>query len=82
MRDFNSGDIVGDVNIIDNSNNNQFKLLIHCDNEELLQEEVHRWDLVKKKEINDLLECCGFLLFALCCYSLPQVGISSRAKWS
>lgn len=52
MRDFNSGDIAGDVNIIDNSNNNQFKLLVHCDNEELLQEEVHRWGLVKQERNN------------------------------
>lgn len=64
MRDFNSGDIVGDVNIIDNSNNNQFKLLIHCDNQELLQEEAHRWDLVKKERNQRLT---GVLwVFAFC----------------
>ncbi|MBJ8876132.1 hypothetical protein I5412_14240 [Citrobacter koseri] len=64
MRDFNSGDIIGDVNIIDNSNNNQFKLLIHCDNEELLQEEAHRWNLVKKERNQRLT---GVLwVFAFC----------------
>lgn len=82
MRDFNSGDIVGDVNIIDNSNNNQFKLLIHCDNEELLQEEVHRWGLVKKEINQRVTGVLWVFAFALCCYSLLQVGISSRAKWS
>lgn len=64
MRDFNSGDIAGDVNIIDNSNNNQFKLLIHCDNEELLHEEVHRWGLVKQERNKRLT---GVLwIFAFC----------------
>lgn len=64
MRDFNSGDIAGDVNIIDNSNNSQFKLLIHCDNEELLHEEVHRWGLVKQERNKRLT---GVLwVFAFC----------------
>ena len=47
MRDFNSGDINGDVVINDNST--EYKLLIHCNNEELQQEEVHRKDLLQKE---------------------------------
>lgn len=39
MRDFNSGDINGDVTINDHSTENKFKLFIHCDNDELLSEE-------------------------------------------
>lgn len=42
MRDFNSGDIHGDVTIQDNHNTNEYKLLIHCNNEELRAEEKHR----------------------------------------
>lgn len=42
MRDFNSGDIHGDVTIQDNSNTNEYKPLIYCNNEELLAEEKHR----------------------------------------
>ncbi|MBN7819787.1 hypothetical protein J0A65_07915 [Bowmanella sp. Y57] len=49
MRDFNSGDIHGDVTIIDNSENNEYKLLIHCNNEELLHEESHRKELLKNE---------------------------------
>lgn len=47
MRDFNSGDIHGDVNINDNSNSSEYKLLINCSNEELVQEEAHRQDLLE-----------------------------------
>ena len=71
MRDFKSGDIAGDVNIIDNSNSSRFKLLIHCDNEELLQEEQHRWNLLKQernKRFHGVLRvfafCAGLLLIA------------------
>lgn len=64
MRDFNSGDINGDVNIIDGSGNNQYKLLIHCDNDELFHEEEHRWGLVKQERNKRF---CGTLrVFAFC----------------
>lgn len=49
MRDFNSGDIHGDVTIQDNSNNNEYKLLINCNNEELLAEEKHRHEVLNKE---------------------------------
>jgi predicted anti-sigma-YlaC factor YlaD len=49
LRDFNSGDIHGDVTINDNSSNTDYKLLIHCSNEELLHEEQHRQDLLRKE---------------------------------
>ncbi|MDD2699838.1 MAG: hypothetical protein PHH36_01240 [Sideroxydans sp.] len=47
MRNFQSGDIHGDVTINDNSNNTEYKLLIHCSNEELMQEESHRFNLLR-----------------------------------
>ncbi|MBN8413592.1 hypothetical protein [Halomonas litopenaei] len=47
MRDFNPGDIHGDVTINDNSENSVYKLLIHCNNEELLHEEAHRNQLLR-----------------------------------
>ena len=68
MRDFYSGDIAGDVNIIDGSSNGQYKLLIHCDNNELLQEEAHRFGLVKQERNKRLygslkgFALCGALL--------------------
>ena len=49
MRDFNSGDIHGDVTINDNSENSEYKLLIHCNNEELLHEEAHRKQLLRNE---------------------------------
>lgn len=49
MRDFNSGDIHGDVTINDNSENNEYKLLVHCNNEELLNEESHRKELLRNE---------------------------------
>lgn len=49
MRDFNSGDINGDVTINDSSNNVEYKLLIHCNNEELMQEEIHRSNLLRNE---------------------------------
>jgi len=49
LRDFNSGDIHGDVTIQDNSDNNEYKLLIHYNNEELLAEEKHRREVLNKE---------------------------------
>lgn len=49
MRDFSSGDINGDVNINDHSNQTHYKLLIHCDNKELLAEEIHRIKVLRKE---------------------------------
>jgi hypothetical protein len=49
LRDFNSGDIHGDVTINDNSENNEYKLLIHCNNEELFHEETHRKELLRNE---------------------------------
>jgi hypothetical protein len=49
MRDFtNGGDINGDVVINDNST--EYKLLIHCSNEELTHEETHRRGLLRKEK--------------------------------
>jgi len=49
MRDFNSGDIHGDVNINDHSST-PYKLLIHCSVEELLEDERHRKALLEKEQ--------------------------------
>ena len=71
MRDFNSGDINGDVTINDHSNKIEYKLLIHCDNEELLAEEVHRKKVLRKERkrkssvvLKMLAGCGALLLFA------------------
>ena len=74
MRDFQSGDINGDVNIVDNSNNNQFKLLIHCDNHELLMEEVHREELVKQERRKRFTHSLKLLVFC-------AVLLSIAATW-
>ncbi|EPI2800533.1 hypothetical protein ACMFAW_13180 [Citrobacter koseri] len=68
MRDFSSGDINGDVTINDHSNQTNYKLLIHCDNEELLAEEVHRIKVLRKERrrksrvLFKMLSGCGLLL--------------------
>ncbi|CAH7231540.1 conserved hypothetical protein [Vibrio chagasii] len=61
MRDFNANQINGDVNINDNST--EHKLLIHCSNEELLHEEIHRRDVLSKersRKNNVLFKLLGF----------------------
>jgi hypothetical protein len=61
MRDFNANQIIGDVNINDNST--EHKLLIHCSNEELLHEEIHRRDVLskeRKRKNNVLYKLLGF----------------------
>ncbi|HHT5347811.1 TPA: hypothetical protein ACTY9I_005736 [Raoultella planticola] len=68
MRDFNSGDIKGDVTINDHSTENKFKLLIHCDNDELLSEEQHRLKILAKERKRKstlalkILAGCGILM--------------------
>ncbi|NYU09441.1 hypothetical protein A8O28_10025 [Enterobacteriaceae bacterium CCUG 67584] len=68
MRDFNSGDINGDVTINDHSNQVSYKLLIHCNNEELLEEEIHRKKVLRKerkrksKALLKVFAGCGMLL--------------------
>lgn len=68
MRDFSSGDINGDVTINDHSNQTNYKLLIHCDNEELLAEEMHRIKVLRKerrrksKVMFKIFSGCGLLL--------------------
>lgn len=68
MRDFSSGDINGDVTINDHSNQTHYKLLIYCDNEELLAEEVHRKKVLRKEQrrkskvMFKILSGCGLLL--------------------
>ena len=47
MRDFKSANIGGDVNIYDHSSDH--KLLIHCTNDELLEEEPHRQQLLRSE---------------------------------
>lgn len=49
LRDFNSGNIHGNVTINDNSETNEYKLLIHCNNEELFHEESHRRELLRNE---------------------------------
>lgn len=68
MRDFNTGDINGYVTINDHSNQINYKLLIHCDNNELLEEEVHRKKVLRKERTRKtkatlkVLAGCGLLL--------------------
>ena len=61
MRDFNARDINGDVVINDNST--EYKQLIHCSNEELVDEENHRHKILRKERnrINKIQ--LKFLLF-------------------
>ncbi|MFC6121024.1 hypothetical protein [Phytobacter sp. SCO41] len=75
MRDFKARDVNGDVNIIDHSNNNPYKLLIHCDNDELVLEEVHRIKLLKAERkskfhstLKRLVICTFIFLFAAVWY--------------
>jgi hypothetical protein len=68
MRDFNSGDINGDVTINDHSTEQKFKLFIHCDNDELLSEEQHRLKVLEKERKRKstlalkILAGCGILM--------------------
>ncbi|MHC8381926.1 hypothetical protein [Pseudomonas sp. LB3P14] len=70
MRDFNNDgqiNIHGDFNISDNSNN-QHKLLIHCSNEELLQERPFRRENIKieqKKKIRRLSPLYAIIVILL-----------------
>lgn len=81
MRDFNSGDIHGDVQINDNSNNTKYKLLIHCTPEELIQEESHRKALLadersRKNRTNfRFFGLAIFLLFIASCWYWIQGAI-------
>ncbi len=62
MRDFKSGDINGDVNIIDSSKNEN-KLLVNCSNDELLLEEEHRKNILRgerKRKSKVTLKFFGF----------------------
>lgn len=62
MRDFNSGDINGDVTINDNST--EHKLLIHCSNEELIHEEQHRHEILRKEKSRQRSVFLKFALFS------------------
>ncbi|WP_197975054.1 MULTISPECIES: hypothetical protein [unclassified Klebsiella] len=68
MRDFNSGNINGDVTINDHSKQNEFKLLIYCDNDELISEEQHRLKILRKERnrkstiVLKILAGCGLLM--------------------
>ena len=71
MRDFNAGNINGDVTINDSSKQEEYKLLIHCNNDELLHEEAHRRKVLYKERrrkykitIKILAGCGMLLLFA------------------
>lgn len=47
MRDFHVDNINGNITFNNKSENTKYKLLIHCNNEELLQEETHRRKLLR-----------------------------------
>jgi Na+/H+ antiporter NhaD/arsenite permease-like protein len=64
MRDFGSGDIHGDVTINDHSNNVEYKLLIHCSNQELIHEEKHRISNLKRERARKNKILFKFLGFA------------------
>jgi hypothetical protein len=74
VKDFNSGDIHGDVTINDNSSNNEYKLLANCSNEELRYEEKHRRALLNKersRKYNIFWKSLAFsaiLLLVAACY--------------
>lgn len=68
MRDCNSGNINGDVTINDHSNQHASKLLIYCDNDELISEEQHRLKVLQKERKRKstiflkILAGCGLLM--------------------
>lgn len=68
MRDFNSGNIQGDVIINDNSNTTIYIPLHQCNNEELVAESHHRKQLLlkersrKREEFIKLLSISAFLM--------------------
>lgn len=64
MRDFNSGDIHGDVTINDHSSVDEYKLLQHCNNEELLHEEDHRRKVLKKERVRKNSITWKFIAFS------------------
>ena len=70
MRDFNSADIHGDVQINDNSNNTKYKLLIHCTPEELIQEESHRRALLSDERSRKNRTNFRFFGFAIFLFSI------------
>lgn len=65
MRDVNAGrDINIDGDFVINDNSQQYKLLIHCTNEELLTEEPHRLQQLKEEQKSKLNRFVGFIAFA------------------
>ncbi len=64
MRDFNSGDIQGNITINNNSNNISHKLLIHCNNQELLHEEQHRVKILRKEKSRKNVHLFKILAFS------------------
>lgn len=61
MRDFNSGNIQGDVIINDNSNTSIYIPLYQCSNEELVVESHHRKHLLLKERSRKREEFIRFL---------------------
>lgn len=64
LRDFNSGDIHGDVTINDSSVKNEYKLLSQCNNEELQDEEKHRHSLLKNERSRKNRVTWRFVMFS------------------
>lgn len=72
MRDFKSGDIHGDVTINDSSRVTEYKLLVHCNNDELLGEEEHRRKILRKERSRK-----GKIFFRFICLAVSLLLIAA-----
>jgi hypothetical protein len=76
MRDFRAGgniNVVGDVNIIDNSE--QLKLLVQCTNDELFEERKHRTNLLKNEKKRKYKKSGIFFISVIIISILVSIGI-------
>lgn len=77
MRDFNNGgdiNVGGDFNVTDGSNN-EYKLLIHCSSEELLQERPFRQENIKIEQSNKIRRLKPF-------YAINLMLFIAAALWA
>lgn len=77
MRDFNNDgeiNVHGDFNVTDNSHN-QHKLLIHCSNDELLQERPFRKENIRLEQARKVKRLKPF-------YALSVILLLAAAGWA
>nr|WP_321531045.1 hypothetical protein [uncultured Desulfuromonas sp.] len=78
MRDFNNNgkiNVSGDFNVTDNSHNQEHKLLIHCSNEELLQERPFRQENIWLEQERKVKRLKPF-------YALSVILFVTAAVWA